>query len=183
MKNIKKSFLSRIRPDKDHNLNYIYPVFLLPDEDIIFQTHPHWLFILLPEIGLALAGVVILYYLPSLFPQTVPFFWFDIIFRLLEFSLAFAMIIFFLYWLGIKYYLTSWRLIEERGIVGKRIVQIGLDRAQDLTCRYGVLGRLLGFGDLEIESAGTEGKIIFGFIPTPWRYKEKISAAIRKIQS
>lgn len=75
------------------------------------------------------------------------------------------------------------RLIEERGIIGKRIVIIPLDRVQDVTCRFGILGRVFGFGDLEIESAGTYGKTVFNFIPKPREREEEINKAILELEA
>jgi len=97
-------------------------------------------------------------------------------------ALLFAMIIVFLDWLCINYYLTNLRLIEERGIIGKRIMSIPLDKVQDITCKFGILGKMFSFGDLEIESAGTYGKIVFNFIANPRKRKEQISKAILKIK-
>jgi len=68
-------------------------------------------------------------------------------------------------------------LVEERGIIGKRIMSIWLDKVQDVTCRFGILGRILGFGDIEIESAGTYGKV-FSFSPSPRKLREEIEKAI-----
>jgi hypothetical protein len=44
------------------------------------------------------------------------------------------------------------------------------------------LGKILGFGDLEIESAGTYGKIVFSFIPNPRKRKEEITKAILSLR-
>jgi len=87
------------------------------------------------------------------------------------------MTVIFLDWIYTKYYLTNLRLIEERGIIGKRIVIIWLDKVQDVTCKFGILGRIFGFGDIEIESAGTDGKIVFGFLPSPRKLREEIEKA------
>jgi uncharacterized membrane protein YdbT with pleckstrin-like domain len=88
------------------------------------------------------------------------------------------MMVIFLHWICIKYYLTNLRLIEERGIIGKRIMSIWLDKVQDVTCKFGILGRVFGFGDIEIESAGTGGKIVFSGLPLPARLRDRIEKAI-----
>jgi len=88
------------------------------------------------------------------------------------------MIVIFLDWLCTNYYLTNLRLVEQRGIIGKRIMSIWLDKVQDVTCRFGILGRIFNFGDIEIESAGTHGKIVFGFLPLPRELREEIEEAI-----
>jgi len=48
---------------------------------------------------------------------------------------------------------------------------IGLDKIQDIACSYGIIGRIFGFGDLIIESAGTEGKLVFEGMPSPKKIK------------
>lgn len=88
------------------------------------------------------------------------------------------MIVIFLYWICINYYLSNLRLVEERGIIGKRIMSIWLDKVQDVTCKFGILGRIFGFGDIEIESAGTCGKVIFGFLPSPRKLQKEIEKAV-----
>ena len=88
------------------------------------------------------------------------------------------MIVLFLQWVCTTYSLTNLRLLEERGIIGRRIVSIRLTSVQDITCTFGVLGWIFGFGDIEIESAGTYGKIVFGSVPEPGKLREEIEKAI-----
>jgi uncharacterized membrane protein YdbT with pleckstrin-like domain len=143
-------------------------------EAIIFRVHPHWLYVAFPEFVLVILGAIFL-----IFAYALPI-WVLIVFAG---ALIFAMLIIFLDWLSINYYLTNLRLIEERGIIGKRIMFIPLGKVQDITCEFGILGKIFGFGDLEIESAGTYGKIIFSFIPNPRRRKEEINKAILKFEA
>jgi len=143
-------------------------------EKVIFRVHPHWLYVAFPELLLMFSGFILL-------SMAYVLSWW--ILTMFIVALLFAMLIIFLDWLSINYYLTNKRLIEERGIIGKRITFIPLDKVQDVTCRFGVLGRILGFGDLEIESAGTYGKIVFSFISEPRKRKEEINEAILKIKA
>ena len=53
-----------------------------------------------------------------------------------------------------------------------------MDKVQDVTCKFGVLGEIFGFGDLEIESAGAYGKIVFSFVRSPKRLQKEIEKAI-----
>ncbi len=90
---------------------------------------------------------------------------------------GFVMTVVFFHWICIRYYLTNLRLIEERGIIGKRTMSIWLDKVQDITCTFGTLGRIFDFGDIEIESAGTFGKIVFDFLPSPRKLRQEIEKA------
>ena len=53
-------------------------------------------------------------------------------------ALTFVGIVIFLGWIFTNYYLTNLRLIDKRGIIGKRIVSIHLDKVQDITCKFGI---------------------------------------------
>jgi len=156
---------------------FVSPFFLiLPEERVIFKTNPHWLFVVAPEVALVVLGILILKYISLFITEQIPGSqWLLVFFGA---SWSFVMIVIFLDWICTKYYLTNLRLIEERGIIGKRIVSIWLNKVQDVTCRFGILGRIFGFGDIEIESAGTYGKIIFGFLPSPRKLQDKIERAI-----
>jgi uncharacterized membrane protein YdbT with pleckstrin-like domain len=165
-----------MKNDKENRMPFVCPAFLLPKERVIFETNPHWLFVAVPESALAVLGVLILEYLPFLTPEWIPGSrWLP---SVVGAAWSFAMAVIFLDWLCTKYYLTNLRLIEERGIIGKRIMNIRLDRVQDVTCRFGIFGKIFDFGNIEIESAGTHGKIVFGFLPSPQRFLEEIEKAI-----
>jgi uncharacterized membrane protein YdbT with pleckstrin-like domain len=83
-------------------------------------------------------------------------------------------LVFYLDWKFNRLYLTNFRLIKERGIIGKRYMSVRLANIEDMTCTFGILGRILGYGDLEIESAGTYGQMIFKGIPKPRKIKTLI---------
>jgi uncharacterized membrane protein YdbT with pleckstrin-like domain len=144
-------------------------------EKIIFKVHPHWLYVAIPEFTLAILGIFFFLFASALLPK-----WILILFVI---AILFAMLIIFLDWLCTNYYLTNLRLIEERGIIGKRIMFIPLNKVQDVTCKFGILGKIFGFGDLEIESAGTYGKIVFSFIANPRKRKEEINKAILEFKA
>jgi uncharacterized membrane protein YdbT with pleckstrin-like domain len=141
-------------------------IFLLPDEKIILRTNPHWLFLAIPLVGIFLT---FLFY----FLFGCPFL--GIIYQGLVHAcylislliLFFVSIVFYLDWKFNRLYLTSLRLIKERGIIGKRFMAIKLKDIEDVTCKYGIWGRIFGFGSLTIESAGTFGKMDFEGMPRP----------------
>ena len=145
-------------------------IFLLPDERIVLRANPHWLFLAIPLIGISLFFLLYLFF-------ACPFL--GIVYKGLEsachimsfFILFFLSIVFYLDWKFNRLYLTNFRLIKERGIIGKRFMAIWLKNVEDITCSFGILGRIFGFGDLEIESAGTYGKMIFKGMPSPKKIK------------
>ena len=145
----------------------------LPNEKVIFRVHRHWLYLLFPLICLIVFSFLLKRYFEVFIPEG-----FTYLESLLLVVMGFVMFVLFLDWFCTRYYLTNMRLIEERGIIGKRFVSVWLDKVQDVTCKFGVLGEIFGFGDLEIESAGTYGKIVFSFVPSPKRLQKEIEEAI-----
>src|SRR5262245_21748196 len=70
-------------------------------------------------------------------------------------------------WLGIKYLdwnfthfvVTTDRVIFRTGVLAKHGVEIPMDRISNINFHQGMWERVIGAGDLKIESAGTHGKI------------------------
>ncbi|MFX1535702.1 MAG: PH domain-containing protein [Promethearchaeota archaeon] len=155
------------------DFQYNPSIFLLPDERIILRANPHWLFLALPLIGIFFFFLFYLFF-------ACPFL--RIIYQGIEnacyivslFIFFFLSIIFYLDWKFNRLYLTNMRLIKERGIIGKRFMAIKLDNIEDISCSYGIWGRIFGYGDLIIESAGTYGKMVFKGMPSPLKIKWKI---------
>ena len=147
--------------------------FLLPNEQIVLQTNPHWLFLLI-----SIGQIVLFFFLYYFF--ACPFLGF--ITHTIEhycyvsalMILIFISLVFYLDWKFNRLYLTNYRLIRERGIVGKRYMSVRLPNIEDMTCTFGIWGRILGYGDLTIESAGTYGQMNFKGIPKPRKIKTLI---------
>ena len=151
-------------------------IIFLPGESIIFKTNPHWLYVAVPVVAIIIIGV--LYIILTLFLVSEDILLLQWLPLLFGSTCVFLIIVLFLNWFCIRFYLTNMRLIEVRGIIGKRTMSIRLRKVQDVTCSFGILGRIFGFGDIEIESAGTFGKIIFDFLPAPQKLKHEIEKAI-----
>ena len=72
-------------------------------------------------------------------------------------------------WLGLRYLnwnfthfvVTSKRVIYRTGVLGKHGVEIPLDRISNINFNQSVWERVIGAGDLEIESAGRDGQTKF----------------------
>ena len=97
-----------------------------------------------------------------------------------SFATLFLMIIFYLDWKFNRLYLTNTRLIKERGIIGKSFMSIWLKNIEDITCSFGIWGRILRFGNLIIESAGTHGKMVFERMPSPKKIKFRIERTYQR---
>lgn len=81
-----------------------------------------------------------------------------------------------IYWLDV-WILTNRRIIDSRqlGYFNRKIEEVTLDKIQDISVRTkGVFQTVLNYGDLDIQTAGTEPRVIFLQIPNPEIVKTKI---------
>jgi len=70
-------------------------------------------------------------------------------------------------WWFTAYILTNERLITRSGVVARSGVEIPLENIANVLFHQNVIERLLGAGDLLIESAGESGQSPFNDIPKP----------------
>jgi uncharacterized membrane protein YdbT with pleckstrin-like domain len=85
-------------------------------------------------------------------------------------------------WLGIKYLdwnfthfvVTSDRVIFRTGVLAKRGVEIPMDRISNINFNQGIWERVIGAGDLKIESAGTHGTSQFSDVWHPDGVQQEI---------
>lgn len=81
-------------------------------------------------------------------------------------------------WRFHTYTLTSHRIILSRGVLSRVTESIGLDRVQDTVMRRPLADRLIGAGNIEIESAGRDGVEVLRLIPHADRFYTQILQAI-----
>lgn len=146
-------------------------IYLLPDEKIIFKTNPHWLFIVIPVVVIFLFWIIYLLFVCSFIGAVLLDEFVNFCILISSFASVFLIAVLYLDWRFNRLYLTNLRLIKERGIIGKRFMSIWLDNIENITCSFGIWGRLFGFGHLIIESAGTHGEMVFKGIPKPRKIK------------
>ncbi len=70
-------------------------------------------------------------------------------------------------WTTTNFVVTTERLIHREGVVAKRGIEIPLDRVQTIKFSQSVWERVLGAGDLLIESAGEGGQNTFEDVRRP----------------
>jgi uncharacterized membrane protein YdbT with pleckstrin-like domain len=80
----------------------------------------------------------------------------------------------YLTWTYTHFVLTDRRVISRSGIVSKRGTEIPLERINNIDFRQGILLRMIGAGDLDIESAGKEGQSHFDNVRHPDMVQQEI---------
>ncbi len=89
-------------------------------------------------------------------------------------------------WLTTRYVLTNERLMTRRGLIAKSGVEIPLERITNVNFSQTAVERMLGAGDLLVESAGMTGQSKFQNIPRPdnfaallYKVREERSVAVQ----
>lgn len=82
----------------------------------------------------------------------------------------------------VRYTLTDTMIEIDRGLISRTTQNIPLRRVQDVTVTAGVVQRMLGYGDIEIDNASDGGgKIILDDIDSPKKYSELILRQMRQL--
>ncbi len=156
-----------------------YPRNLLTaDEEIIREFHAHWR-VLLPAIGwvvllLVAAGIVG----PMVNDMTVGSYalssllWFIAV--LLGLALSVKPVV---NWLFTQYVLTTERIIVRRGVVSRSGIEIPLENINNVHYSQRAIERMLGYGDVLLESAGATGQSRLTDIPDPQQFQSEIYSA------
>lgn len=150
-----------------------FPRKLLNDnEQLILDLRPHWWFIFKPVASLVVAiiiGIVIL--------ATVDGSWAGVS-RGAAGILLLVTLVFFLYkfaiWTTTNFVLTSDRVVSRKGVLSKQGIEIPLERINTVFFHQGPFERIIGAGDLTIESAGESGSEPFTDIRHPSMVQREI---------
>ncbi len=82
----------------------------------------------------------------------------------------------YILWTNTRYVLTSSQLYLKRGIISRDVTQFRLDRIQNTTLEQGYLGRVLGYGELTVYTAGSsDPELAFEWVPRPERAARRLS--------
>jgi len=130
-------------------------------EDLILDLHPHWWFFAKSVAGLAVAVVV------AVFVLVQGWSWANVPVALFVFGTLLWFVQRYIAWVSTHFVLTSDRVIYRSGIISKHGIEIPLERINTIFFHQRIFERLLGLGDLEIESASKDGAQRFEDIQNP----------------
>jgi len=127
---------------------------LLPGENLILKLHQHWIFVaksLLIPIALRL-------------PLTL---------AIVAIALLWLIVV-WIRWQSIVYTLTDQRIKLESGVFSRSEKIIPIDRIQDCTTRQSLVGRMLGYGRVEVDAAGAQGAEVLEHLPKPGVFRDHV---------
>ena len=142
---------------------------LTSDEEVVLDTRPHWIALVGPVAVtlLLIAGLVAA--LVNIHGtgggKSVLRRWIVVIVVLVLF-VAYPLRR-FVQWATSHFVVTNERLIHRSGLVAKRSMEVPLNRINDVRFEQGVFERIIGAGDLIVESAGERGQEVFDDVRHP----------------
>jgi uncharacterized membrane protein YdbT with pleckstrin-like domain len=147
-----------------------FPTKLLnQDEEVELDLHPHWWYLSGPIATVAvllagslaglIAGLSNAVELVLVFVLILSIFW---------------LLIRYAHWATTNFVLTNDRIIHRTGVVAKHGREIPLDHINDISYNQTIFERMIGAGDLTIESAGERGQEVFPDLPKPGLVQNEI---------
>jgi uncharacterized membrane protein YdbT with pleckstrin-like domain len=139
--------------------------YLLPHERQVISVHEHPA-VLIPPIALVLLGLAIAGLLSNYVANG----------NMDAILIIWGLWVVLLLWLGVKiwdwavnyFVVTSHRLILARGVIVRKVGMLPLGKVTDMSFQRTTIGRLLGYGEFIVESAGQDQALRnVRFIPYP----------------
>lgn len=144
-----------------------------PDEEVLLDARPHPKMLFGPAL-ICLIGLVAAVLLRDIGPP-------DRIPMLLSLALGVVGAL----WLGVRWLqwttsrltVTTDRVMTRHGVIAKKHWQITLERIHDISCSQTIVERMLGAGDLAIETGGDHGHLIED-VARPFKVQHEIYGAM-----
>ncbi len=147
-------------------------------ESIVIDTHPHWwtfaptvtqlvlVLILGTVVAIKVSNDIVSYVVIALiFIATLRLGWT------------------YVKWFTTDFVLTNDRLITRSGVLSRQTREIPLERINDLACHQSVFERMIGSGDLMVESGGERGQEKFSNVAHPFDVQNTIHRTIETAQA
>jgi uncharacterized membrane protein YdbT with pleckstrin-like domain len=144
---------------------------LLPGEELILKRHRHWIVAVksmtLPVLVVVAAALAAFL---SFFPSD---------YRLIAVLAALAVaglsaIVVYIRWSAASFTLTNQRVLLAYGVFSRNSKVIPIDRVQDVSTQQSLLGRVFGYGRVEIDAAGSAGAEVLDHMPEPDGFRDQV---------
>jgi uncharacterized membrane protein YdbT with pleckstrin-like domain len=142
-------------------------------EELVLDLRPHWIALVMPVLEtlvILAAAILALIYMPESWPTWVR--WATVIVGIALF--AWGPLRRIVAWATSHFVLTSDRVIHRAGWFAKRSMEIPLENISDVRFNQTVFERMIGAGDLTLESPGTFGQENFSDVRHPEQVQKTI---------
>lgn len=160
-------------------MNQTYLMKLLSaDERILLITRQHWLVLSQNILADILLLLILTIGIAVAIPLTGPFFVIGILFAVIPIV---DMIRRFMEWKSRQFLITNRRVIQISGILSKNVSDSSLEKVNDVKLSQSFMGRLFGYGNVEILTASEMGSNLFNFIGDPVTFKKAMMDAKNRL--
>jgi len=153
------------------------PKLLNKDEEIFLDLRPHWWEIAPASAALGVAAILGLVSLIRGWADPI-----QLIFGIAVLATLVYFLSQYITWVSDNFVVTSERVISRTGVFAKSGVEIPLDRINTVFFNQSVFERMLGAGDLGVESAGEGGRQTFTAIRKPNLVQQEIYRAMESLE-
>lgn len=145
---------------------------LTEGEDVVVDLRPHWAFLGWPLVA-GVAAVALFVAVDVAYPHAPT----AAIYLLLG---VVAVALLWLAgrtvrWVTTSLVLTTTRIVERSGVLGRRALEIRLDRINELSYHQSLAARLGRSGEVMVEIGGEAGVIMFDHVPRPAAFQSLIT--------
>jgi hypothetical protein len=147
------------------------------NEQILLKTHQHK-FVLFGKIFLEVLLIVLIIAASLALQAFYPFAIYGLILVLVPLV---GMLGDILTWSNKAYIVTNRRVIQISGVLNKDVIDSSLEKVNDVKLSQSFLGRLFGYGDIEILTASELGVNLFHEIANPVEFKTAMLNAKEKM--
>src|SRR5256712_5299552 len=150
---------------------------LLPGENLVLQDHPHWITVVKSAVVPVVLLVVVAVADFTILGPDYGFYTPNLRKVLSALVIAIALLWFIVVWIrwqSITYVLTDQRIKLESGVFSRQEKIIPIDRVQDCTTRQSLIGRILGYGRVEVDAAGSQGAEVLDHLPKPGDFRDQV---------
>jgi uncharacterized membrane protein YdbT with pleckstrin-like domain len=150
---------------------------LLPGENLILTDHPHWIVVvksvLIPIVLLVVVLIADFTFLLDNYNALPEHFRTYLTLGVVAIA-GLWLIVVWIRWQSTSYTLTDQRIKIETGVFGRQSKMIPIDRVQDCTTKQSLIGRMLGYGRVEVDAAGAQGAEVLDHLPNPGAFRDQV---------
>jgi uncharacterized membrane protein YdbT with pleckstrin-like domain len=155
---------------------------LLPGENVVAARHQHWVMplraMVLPVLLVVLVALGADVLLRTSLPGEA-----RLVVTLLVLAVAGAWaIVTWIRWTATSFTITDQRVILDSGVFSRSSRVIPIDRVQDVATHRSVFGRILGYGTVEIDAAGSQGAERLDYVPGPDAFRDQVFAESEQLR-
>jgi uncharacterized membrane protein YdbT with pleckstrin-like domain len=138
---------------------------LTSDEKVVLHLHPHWKSLIRPILVVVVAAAAVTVaatFLPAGGASTIGLYAVGLLALI---AVGWLAVWPWLKWRTTHYVFTNERVILREGVFSREGRDIPLGRVNDVSFSHSLIGRMLGYGTLTIESAGERGQVVLADLP------------------